>query len=380
MRRTERTGRTAATPGLHSPRLTRGQKVAMVVVLAVLGLIFLLLVRHVLPPFALALIAAYVVSPLVDRLVGRTHLPRALAVTVVYLVILGLIVTASVAFIIPAISSEIGDMGRALPPSLRALESQLQAYQPLAPLGITFDPGLIPGQITEAGRGLLARTAAAVGLTIELLIHLLVFLVATFYLLVDGKQMTGALRSLVPLSYRSDLARLEGDITWVLDEYIRGQLLLVLIMSALSWVVLSPILHLQYALIISLLTGVLELFPWIGPVTAGAIASTVALLQTNDFGWPNWAFALVVAGTYFLLRQMEDYLVIPNLIGRVVQLHPLAVMFALLAGAALGGLLGLFIAVPVTAVLKILLAYLHDKLTEGPEIASPSPSPSGPSP
>jgi predicted PurR-regulated permease PerM len=108
----------------------------------------------------------------------------------------------------------------------------------------------------------------------------------------------------------------------------------------------------------------LELFPVVGPVLAGTIAVTVGLFQPNVFGWEPAVYGLVIAGMYTLLRYTEDYLVIPNVIGRVVHLHPLVVLFALLAGATLGGVLGMFIAVPTCAMLKVILSYIHCKLLE----------------
>nr|MBA3471391.1 AI-2E family transporter [Herpetosiphonaceae bacterium] len=148
--------------------------------------------------------------------------------------------------------------------------------------------------------------------------------------------------------------------------YIRGQFLLIVIMSVLSYIALS-ILQVKYALVISILTGVLEIIPIIGPYLATAIASLVALLQgTTPFNWEPWFLAIIVIIVYFALRQFEDHFIIPNLVGHIVNVHPVFVIFAILAGGSLAGGLGLLVAIPIAAVAKIILVYLYSKLVDSP--------------
>jgi predicted PurR-regulated permease PerM len=93
----------------------------------------------------------------------------------------------------------------------------------------------------------------------------------------------------------------------------------------------------------------------------------VSLLQTTTpFGWPNWVLALVIGIIYLVLRQMEDHLIIPNLVGHIVKLHPILVIFAILAGGHLGGAMGLLISVPLAATVRIILAYLYSKIVDSP--------------
>ena len=156
--------------------------------------------------------------------------------------------------------------------------------------------------------------------------------------------------------------RLLTDINSTLGAYIRGQLILVVIMSTASFAALR-VLDVDYALSVAIATGFLELIPLIGPWAAGTIAVTIALLQDSaPFAWSNPTLALAVGLTYFALRQMEDSFVIPLVIGRIVHLHPLLVIFVLVIGTSLGGVLGLILAVPVAAVLKILISFFYAKL------------------
>jgi hypothetical protein len=138
--------------------------------------------------------------------------------------------------------------------------------------------------------------------------------------------------------------------------------ILVVIMSTASYAALR-ILDVDYALSIAVATGFLELIPLIGPWTAGTIAVTIALLQDSaPYDWSNATLAIVVGITYFALRQLEDAFVIPLIIGRIVHLHPLLVIFVLVMGTTLGGVLGLIIAVPCAAVIKIVVSFFYAKL------------------
>ena len=113
--------------------------------------------------------------------------------------------------------------------------------------------------------------------------------------------------------------------------------------------------------------ALLELVPLIGPWVAGSIAVTVALSQGHaPFGWTQVQLGLVVALTYFALRMIEDHLVIPQLIGRIVRVHPVLVVFAVLAGAHTFGILGLLLAVPITAATKIIVQALYYELATPP--------------
>ena len=149
--------------------------------------------------------------------------------------------------------------------------------------------------------------------------------------------------------------------------YIRAQLVLFCIMTVSTLIVLS-VLHVQYALVVALGTGVLELVPIIGPWAAGAIAVLVAISQNSGpFGWSPTQLAVVVGICYLVLRMLEDQVIIPQLVGRVVRVHPLMIIFGVLTGAALGGALGLVIAVPVMAAIKIISIAVVEELRNPPE-------------
>jgi predicted PurR-regulated permease PerM len=132
------------------------------------------------------------------------------------------------------------------------------------------------------------------------------------------------------------------------------------------------VLQVPGAIFLGIASGLLELLPLVGPWTAGALAVSVAYFNgTNPWGASQFAYAGIVAAMYFVLRQAEDYFVIPHVIGRAVRLPPLMVLFCLTAGGVIDGLFGLIVAVPVAASVKAVFSYLYAKVTGQPVVFEP---------
>lgn len=344
-------------------------KVTTVATIIVLAILLLRAVGGLLDPFLWAVVAAYLLNPLVTRLSYHTGLRRVWWVIVLYIVA-GLLLYLGINTLVPRLARQYTDLVQALPDFATRVSHWIAAHGVIDVGGITLD--LRPNEqeisafFAELSREIPRSVPEIVLGVFERLVLLLVFLVVTFYLLLEADQLTEHVYALIPAPYRGEIRELGRSIDRVLGAYIRSQLLLIVIMAALTYVPLS-ILGVQYALVLAIATGFLEIIPFVGPWSAAGIAMLVALLQDgNAFGWPNWLLALVVGLIYLILRQMEDHLIIPNLVGRIVKLHPVVVIFAILAGAALGGALGLLLAVPVAATIKILLAYLYAKLIDAP--------------
>jgi predicted PurR-regulated permease PerM len=191
-------------------------------------------------------------------------------------------------------------------------------------------------------------------------------LLAMFYLLLDGKRVGQYFMRFVSPDRREQVSEVAERIHLVLGRYLRGQLYLVGLMSLVTYLVLTFVFHLPYALPISLATGVLEVIPVIGPITAGAIAAVVALFH----GGPGLMLWVIVA--YFVLRMAEDQLVMPQVVGRAVHLHPLVTIFAVLLGGSIAGVLGAVMAVPMAAAIRVTLDYVFpdSRAAEGDRSAS----------
>jgi predicted PurR-regulated permease PerM len=179
--------------------------------------------------------------------------------------------------------------------------------------------------------------------------------------------------NLIPAPYRAEIGSLGAQIDAVFSAYIRGQLLLIVIMSVLLYIPLT-ILRVPYALVIAVASGTLEILPIIGPWSAAGIAMTATLFQTDiPFGLSSAGLAALVGAIYFTLRQIEDHFIIPNVMGPLVRLHPAVVIFSILAGGALAGAFGLFMSIPLAAIVRILLSYIYRKLTDQAEPPSVPP-------
>lgn len=342
-------------------RLVYKHKVIIISIIVLILLIFLYNVRSILPPFLWAAVTAYLLTPIVNWLSRQTRLPRMAVLATLYLVF-GAAIGWALFSLIPFLLRELGDFRASVPFIVASVQKEVLGAQRFEFLGIVLDPQSISTSILQSFGALPMGALRVVRETATFIAEILIYVVVTFYLVADAPRIRDSFFRLFPTRYRPEAMVLLERINRVLGAYIRGQFFLIALMSTATWIFLGLILKVRFALVLSLLTGVLEIIPFIGPITAGAIATSVALFQPNDFGWPNLGFAGVVVLVYFVLRHTEDYLVIPNVIGRIVALHPIVVIFSVLAGVVLGGILGMVIAVPVAAAMKVVMEYLYSKL------------------
>ncbi len=352
-------------------RLSREAKIIILLVGLVLAAWLFLQVRQVLGPFLWAGITAYVFSPLVDWLESRLRLPRTLIIALLYLVGLAGVSWAMTA-LVPKVISQLQDLVAEVPrifaglmESLAFLDQYL-AMERVSVLGVTLDPQVLANEAVRSLQNLVGYVTShaipAMFNVLEGVGQVLLYLIATFYLLRAWPGVRAHLPRLVPRAHRGEMLSLAGAIDRVMGAYIRGQLLLIGVMALATFVALS-ILRVRFALTIALVSGVLQVIPLFGPFMAGGIAVTIALFQpTTPFGWSNITLALAVVAVYTVLRQIEDQLIVPVLVGPLVDLHPLLVLFALFAGGRLASFTGMVLAVPVAAALKIVIIYLYGKI------------------
>ncbi len=338
--------------------------------LAVAVLVVGWLARDVLPPFVIAAVLAYAFSPLVAAIEARTRLPRVLVVLALYVAALAAIGVA--AWIVSGqLVSELEELATggatALAEALRAILGH-DAIQ-IGTRRITVEEiarqlNVAIGQAVATPGGAL-HMAELVG---DVAAQTVLVVIVSFYLLLDGGRFWAfALRFFGP-DQRERVAGIAGRIHVVLGHWLRGQFLLILLVALVLYVVLGPLLHLPYALALSMLSGILEIVPLLGPIVAAALAGTVAYSHGGS------EFALVVLGVYLVVREVEDQLVMPVVIGRAVHLHPVVTIFAVLVGLSAWGVLGGLLAVPVAAALNVTLTELYPEAPP-PAAATPAPVP-----
>lgn len=333
--------------------------------LAALFVLFIWRAGDIVEPFLWAMILSYILLPLVDATERRFGVPRTLAALGVFVGVLAVIFGGG-RFLIPRLVDNSRDLQANWPILIANVQQTVGDWLQSLGLG-DLSATVIAPNLQGLDRqivALLQRNAlpAVVGVG-HFLLQLLIFLIATFLTLRDAPRLLSFVQRNLPQQHRQEILHVLRDTNVMLGRYIRGQLILVVLMSSVTTIGLT-VLGVPYSVLLGVMTGILETIPFVGPITAGAIAVLVALGHPNPFGWSQIAYVGVVAAMYTILRHAEDYLVIPAIIGRAVRLHPAIVIFALLSGGAIFGLLGIVLAVPVAATLRLVLIYIGAKLRD----------------
>jgi predicted PurR-regulated permease PerM len=325
----------------------------------------LYLVRSLLPPFIFAVLLAYLLNPLVELILRRTHLPRLLAVAIIYLSFIA-VVGLLIALLIPALTNEVRQAHLDLRNLSDTVGRWIAAYHEIDLFGTPVDllvlyhsfEANLQDALTAVASYLASRTAGFLFGLASVFGWLFVVLVVVFYLLKDADQVGRYLENLAPAAYRADLWQFERELKTTLNAYIRGQLLLCTIIGTITTVSLWG-LGIRNALLLGIIAGLLEAVPNLGPVIATVPAVIVALFQGSTWlSLPNWGVALLVIGLYIIVQQLENNLIVPKVLGQSVNLHPVVVLFGLLAGASIAGVLGMLLAIPSIAVLRLVARYV----------------------
>lgn len=358
-------------------RFSPQYKLIAAAIVIVLTIWFLFAVKHMLTPFVAAIITAYLFNPLVGWLHRRTGVSRVLWIAVLY-VLAFLVLYGLGTLIWPRVAAQSRDLAATAPRLAAQIQSFFQGREQIELGGLVIDLAPIEeqliGVVSDFGRRASESVPHLVVSAVEVVLFTLAYLIVTFYLLLQGGQLKRWAAGLILPQYRDEIGALGVQVDQVFSAYIRGQLILIVLMAVLLYIPLS-ILQVPNALVIAIVSGVLEVIPIIGPWTAAGIAMSVALFQPAvPYGMSNLILVAVIGLIYLILRMIEENIILPQVMGPLVTLHPAVVIFALLAGGALLGPFGLFISIPVAAVIRIVLAYLYRKLTDQPEPPAAPPT------
>jgi len=319
------------------------------------GLAFLAYqVRSVLPPFGLALALAYLLDPIIRWLAGR-GLSRLAALAVTYLT-LGGGTAGLLLFLIPQLLAQLTELAADLPRliwTLEALLTRLEAGYTRTPLPEAARQAVDQG-LRDLERTLVQGVEVALaglGVVVTTAFSLILAPVIAFYLLRDIDRLRLSALDLIPEQARAEVLGLLREIDAVLGAFVRSQLLIAGMTGLVSALALFA-LGLEFALLLGLFIGVTNVIPYLGPIL-GAIPAVILAMAES----PGLAVKTVVALT--VIQQLETAVLQPRVVGGSVGLHPVLVIFAVLAGARLAGAPGVLLAVPVAAVAKVLLLYLH---------------------
>lgn len=335
----------------------------LVLGIATLGVLWL--ARGIVGPFVVAAVLAYAFSPVVSAAQVRTGLPRALVIAIGYVIVLGALAALAVVAA-NRIDSELRELSAGGNDVIAsALHKLFGNSVDIAGQQIRMDD--LAAELKRQIHGLSPSDALHVAVqAVDIALQTVLALIVTFYLLLDGERFGEFALRFLDRPRRADAVRISQRIHVVLGRWIRGQLLLIGLVATVLYLVLGPILHVPYALILAILSGFLEIVPLVGPLIAATLAGTVA------FSTRGTDVAIAVLAVYLVVRQVEDQVIMPLVIGRAVHLHPVATIFAVLVGLSAWGVLGGLLAVPVAAALNVTLHELFpEETSSGDEARGP---------
>ncbi|MBI2792056.1 MAG: AI-2E family transporter [Gammaproteobacteria bacterium] len=352
------------------------QALTFVVILFSVGLlgVFVYKLAPVLTPFMIAAVLAYLSDPLVEKLSAtKWKVPRTISVIFVFFVV-ALILIIVMFFLVPALQKQLVTLAAKLPAGIDWIQSVVMPE--LVALGILpQDLGLdtlktsLSKHMNQAGEVAkwMWQTLFHSGMAIlEWSMHLLIVVVATFYLLRDWRKILAAIESLLPTAYAPTIIQITKQCDVVLSTFVRGQLAVMVSLGFFYGLGLALI-GLNYSLLLGMVAGILSIVPYLGSIVGLGAALAVAYFQFDTL-WP----VIGVLGLFGIGHILEGMVLTPLLIGDKLGLHPVAVIFAILAGGELLGFVGVVLALPLTAILVVIIRELLHKLPSSLPISSKS--------
>ena len=326
----------------------------------VVAIVVLYLLRDFLGAFTLGAAIAFLIQPAVMRL-HAAGVPRVLAIAAVFV---GIIVALAglVLLIVPLGVSEVNQLQVQLPTLAATAQKQFNSLQPVRVFGIDVDlkgyTETINAHLREYLLGQFGN-AVTIGLTaLTTALQILLMFIVAFLLSVEAPAVRRDLRRIVPSDYRSDFDQIWRRVRKMLYAYVRGQLIVAALIGISCGVACAAI-GLPDPVALGLIAGVTALIPYFGPFIGAVPAILVGL--SRDPGT-----ALLIALLYVLISNVILNVVQPKIVGDAVKLPPLLVIVALIAGFSWGGILGMFVAVPVAATLRIIFEHIYPRLYERP--------------
>ncbi|MDX8401166.1 MAG: AI-2E family transporter [Mariprofundaceae bacterium] len=331
----------------------------LVMLFASLLAIFLIVVffGRLLAPLLFAIAAAYVLDGVVELLV-RLRLPRLAAV-----LLTGLVTTLILLFLVlsvaPLLTEQIGRLVAEVPQYVQALRAQLQGLQSeygdwIKPEFLQEMIAKVAAQLQEWGGALLSFSIASIPGVITLLVYVVLVPVLVFFLLKDKRAMLAWARQFLPRDRRL-LGRVWRELDAQLGNYIRGKVWETVAVGVAMWLTYAWMGH-EYALLLALLTGLSVWVPFVG---AAVVTVPVALLSFFQWGWSDMTLYALLA--YAAVQALDANLLVPWLFSEMVNLHPVAIIVAVLVFGGFWGIVGVVIAIPLAALVKSVLAIVMER-------------------
>ena len=352
-------------------------RVVLQILLIIVGIAFGLWALHRLSSVVLVLIVAalfaYVIAPLVQlarrpiRIAGRPHrLSRGLAIALVYVLMAGS-VSGGAALLLPSATEQVNDVIARAPTyaqSFLTWEHGWSRYYERLRIPLELRRS-IDQSVLAAGASVAESLQGSVLALMSALSYvpwLVLIPILAFFLLKDAASLRRTILTALPHHGQLRSHRLFEELNATLAAYIRAQLLACVLVGSLSGVGFA-LLGIPYPVLLGVLAGALEFIPLVGPLALATVAAVVGALHAP-------MLALWALGFLGVLRLVEDYVIYPRLIRRGIQLHPLAVILAVLAGAELDGVVGMFLAVPAVAIASVVCRHWLEWCSSGDDVVN----------
>jgi len=332
--------------------------------LACVSVVLIYLLSPILTPFLLAAVIAYICNPMVTRMAEK-KIPRTVGAVLVMFLLLG-VFAALILIMVPLFEKEAGRLIDKIPAYLEMFRSQVIPWLE-AKMGVNLQPDMnvLKQAVSEhwkSAGGVAAKVLPSLTsggmVVVEFFVNLLLVPVVLFYLLRDWDHIIKHIDEMIPRYWHNQVNQLAHETDRILAEFLRGQLAVILIMS-ICYITGLWLVGLEFALPIGLLAGILVFVPYLGMIVGLTLATFAAFMQFQ--GWPGVLPVLIVFGIGQLL---EGMVITPWLVGDRIGLHPVMVIFALLAFGQLFGFFGILLALPVSAVMLVWLRHIHQHYLE----------------
>ncbi|MVO99618.1 AI-2E family transporter [Paenibacillus lutrae] len=306
--------------------------------------------KAVLAPFLIALIISYVLNPVVNLLSTR-KVPRTFAVLLIYAVFL---TSTAVVFmnVTPMFVTQLGELNEHIPEMTIRAQSLVDGMNSSQLLPDTVRTGVHDAifKLQKTISLKISDTIHGIGSTISMLLMAFIIPFLAFYMLKDFQLIEKTVLAVVPKSRRRQIVKVLVDIDTALGNYIRGQFLVCVIIGVLAYIGYWAI-GMPYAILLAGLVAVFNIIPYMGPFFGAAPA--VLMAATVSF-----KMVLLVIMVNTIVQILEGNVISPQVVGRTLHMHPLLIIFALLVGGQVAGILGLILAVPFFAVMKVIIQHL----------------------
>jgi len=334
--------------------------------LAALAVFILLLwlLSGILLPFVAGLAIAYLLAPLTDRLVKLGLNRMVAALLIIAVVVLAFILV--ILLVAPLIGGQLASLIEAIPGYITKLQ-KLISDQSLPWLQSLLGSGLSPdksfGDLVTQGMGWITTFLKSLWSGVQALVQLFSLIVVTpvvaFYLLYDWHRMLRAVDGWIPRRQRDTVHQLAREVDATISGYVRGQTAVCVVLG-LFYAIALTLSGLKFGLLIGLISGAITFIPYVGSLTGLVLSVGVAVAQF----WPQYVPVVIVLGIFLVGQFLEGNVLSPKLVGESVGLHPVWVIFALLAFGYLFGFVGLLVAVPVAATIGVLCRFALGRYLE----------------